>query len=234
MEADIPPGSDIDLDEALNGAKDIIERRINEFGVAESEITRQGGNRIAVQLPGIEPDEALDKIGRTALLQFCQAVEDDAGNFAVVEGGKAVYEPHSCEPERDEAGNILTDPGATILFLPQEALYDPQNPDVRGTDDVVWTPAKANLKGVETELTGRFLERNTFVTADPITGRPNLVFNLNSDGAGLFEQITERLLGKPLTFFLDGEPILGADGHIIAPGVQSVISDQGQITGLTL
>jgi len=234
MEADIPPGSDIDLDEALDGAKDIIERRINAFGVAESEITRQGSDRIAVQLPGIEPDEALDKIGRTALLQFCEAVEDDAGNFAVVEGGTALYESHSCEPQRDDAGNILTEPGATIVFLPQEALYDPQNPDVRGTDGVVWTPARAELSGAETELTGRFLERNTFITSDPITGRPELVFNLSSDGARLLEQVTERLVGKPLTFFLDGEPILGADGHIIAPTVQSVISDQGQITGLSL
>ncbi len=235
LEADVPPDSDIDLDEALDGAKDIIERRVNEFGVAESEITRQGNDRIAVQLPGIEPDEALDKIGRTALLQFCEAVEDDAGNFAVVDGGSAVYEPHTCEPQRDEAGNILTDPPeANVVFLAKQALYDAANPEASKINDVVWTPSKGVLKGAETELTGQFLQRNTYVRANPITGAPDLAFNLNSDGAGLFEQITQRLVGKPLTFYLDGEPILGADGHIIAPTVQSVISDQGQITGLTL
>lgn len=225
LEAEIPPGSDVDVDEAMEGAKDIIERRINAFGVAESEITRQGNDRIAVQLPGIAPGEAFDKIGRTALLRFCEAVEDDEGNFAVVTGGNVLYKPYSCEPQRDEAGNILTEAGATVQF---------QAPGAVDRDQIVWTPAKADLRGVDTELTGGFLERNTFVTADPVTGKPEMVFNFNSDGAHLFEQITERLVGKPLTFFLDEEPIRGADGHIIAPTVQAVISDQGQITGLTL
>ncbi|MDZ4278989.1 MAG: protein translocase subunit SecD, partial [Dehalococcoidia bacterium] len=63
-----------------------------------------------------------------------------------------------------------------------------------------------------------------------------LVFTWDGDGAKISEQVTERLSQRqyPLASFLDGEPIRGEDDTIIAPSVQSVITAQGQITGLTL
>jgi preprotein translocase subunit SecD len=36
----------------------------------------------------------------------------------------------------------------------------------------------------------------------------------------------------PLAIFLDGEAILDQDGHVIAPAVQSKITNSGQVTGL--
>src|SRR3990170_4123978 len=77
LEADVsqlPAGTDVD--QAMEGAKTIIERRINAFGVSETEVTREGKNRLAVQLPGIPPDEARELIGKTALLEFRQPVLD--------------------------------------------------------------------------------------------------------------------------------------------------------------
>ncbi len=57
--------------DATDRAKEIIENRINEFGVREPHIQKQGENEIVVQLPGItDRQHALDLIGRTALLEF--------------------------------------------------------------------------------------------------------------------------------------------------------------------
>jgi len=81
LEADtsrLPP--DIDVDAAVEGAKDIIENRVNAFGVAETEIQREGVNRLSVQLPGISPEEARDLIGKTALLEFREPTLDAQGN----------------------------------------------------------------------------------------------------------------------------------------------------------
>jgi protein-export membrane protein SecD/preprotein translocase SecF subunit len=66
------------IDQRLDTAVGIIERRVNAFGVAESEIERQGTNRIAVALPGISPDEARSLVGRTAELQFKEVPRDPA------------------------------------------------------------------------------------------------------------------------------------------------------------
>jgi preprotein translocase subunit SecD len=61
-----------------------------------------------------------------------------------------------------------------------------------------------------------------------------LVFEWDEEGALLSEQITERLIGEPLGIF-DGEvALLGDDGLPLAPTVQAVITDRGQIEGLSL
>src|SRR4030067_350245 len=71
----LPAGSSVD--DAMDGVQDIVERRVNAFGVAESEIQREGSNRLAVQLPGISQQDARDLIRRTALLEF-RAPQRDA------------------------------------------------------------------------------------------------------------------------------------------------------------
>ncbi len=64
LEADVSKNPDVNLNDALNSAVDVVERRVNAFGVAESITERVGSNRISVQLPGISADDAIDKIGR--------------------------------------------------------------------------------------------------------------------------------------------------------------------------
>ncbi len=57
--------------EAVEAAMRVIESRIDQLGVVEPTIQRQGDRRIIVELPGIEdPDRALRLIGKTAQLEF--------------------------------------------------------------------------------------------------------------------------------------------------------------------
>jgi preprotein translocase subunit SecD len=58
-------------DFAVRQAVDTIRNRVDQFGVAEPTIQRQGENRILVQLPGVQdPARAKALIGKTALLEF--------------------------------------------------------------------------------------------------------------------------------------------------------------------
>jgi len=67
-------------DNAVRQALETIRNRIDQFGVSEPVIVKQGENQILVQLPGIEdPQRALDLIGRTAQLEFKLVDEDNAG-----------------------------------------------------------------------------------------------------------------------------------------------------------
>ncbi len=64
------PNAPVDND-AVNRALEIIRNRIDQLGVSEPLIQRQGERRILVQLPGVEdPDTAAGIIGKTALLEF--------------------------------------------------------------------------------------------------------------------------------------------------------------------
>ena len=57
--------------DAMDGVLRVIRNRIDQLGVAEPVITRQGRDRIVAELPGIEnPQRAIELIGKTALLEF--------------------------------------------------------------------------------------------------------------------------------------------------------------------
>ena len=65
-------------DSAINQALETIRNRIDQFGVAEPIVLRQGLKQIVVQLPGVkEPKRARDLIKETALLEFKMLDEDN-------------------------------------------------------------------------------------------------------------------------------------------------------------
>jgi preprotein translocase subunit SecD len=67
-------------DNAVRQALETIRNRIDQFGVSEPVIVKQGENQILVQLPGIkDPQRALDLIGKTAQLEFKLVDEENAG-----------------------------------------------------------------------------------------------------------------------------------------------------------
>ncbi|MDR7483544.1 MAG: protein translocase subunit SecD [Armatimonadota bacterium] len=70
--------------DAVDAAMRVIERRIDQLGVVEPTIQRQGTSRIIVELPGIdEPERAIRLIGKTALLEFV-----DTGAQRLPEGAR--------------------------------------------------------------------------------------------------------------------------------------------------
>ena len=70
--------------ENLQAARNIIENRVNEFGVAEPLVQTSGQNRIIVELPGLTAEDqqrALDLIGQQAVLEF-RLVRSQSHNLA--------------------------------------------------------------------------------------------------------------------------------------------------------
>ena len=64
-------------DDAMQRVVKIMEKRVNELGLTEPLIQRQGERRIIIELPGIkDPDSAIKTIGKTAMLEF----KDEDGN----------------------------------------------------------------------------------------------------------------------------------------------------------
>lgn len=81
-------------DNAVHQALETIRNRIDQFGVSEPVIVKQGENQILVQLPGIkDPQRALELIGRTAQLEFKLVDEDNTAGYtggAVPEGDEVL------------------------------------------------------------------------------------------------------------------------------------------------
>ena len=78
-----------------------MRNRVNELGVAEPIIQRQGLDRIVVQLPGVQdPTQAERILGATATLEFRLVCENENA-FEAEEKGRA---PIGCELFNDRAG----------------------------------------------------------------------------------------------------------------------------------
>ena len=82
---------------ATEQALETIRNRIDQFGVSEPDIRRQGEKRILIQLPGIKDTKrAKDLIGRTALLEFKLLDEVNDVNSAlkgsVPRGSEVLYQ----------------------------------------------------------------------------------------------------------------------------------------------
>src|SRR3989338_3673204 len=66
--ASIPEG---DRSDAMSSVREVIERRVNAYCVAEPVVQISGGNRLIVELPGVKDLEgAVKQIGLTPFLEF--------------------------------------------------------------------------------------------------------------------------------------------------------------------
>ena len=99
-EADLSQIESENYSQAMQGLRDVIERRINVLGVREPEIeTTQVGShhRLKVRIPGItDPQQAIEEIGRTPYLEFQELKPDfeeiQEQNQQVNETGEGEFE----------------------------------------------------------------------------------------------------------------------------------------------
>ncbi|MSQ15487.1 MAG: protein translocase subunit SecD [Dehalococcoidia bacterium] len=124
IEADVtqrPPG---ERSEAMKGVQQIIERRINAFGVSEPVIQSVGGNRLSIQLPGVtDVEDAKSLIGRTAKLDFREQELDATGVAKRDENGQVIWKPSTGilnGEQREITGSYLQN--AAIVPSPQTNL----------------------------------------------------------------------------------------------------------------
>jgi protein-export membrane protein SecD len=132
-DADVSKLSDEDRQSALAGVRDVIERRVNQFGVSEPVIqTNRSGEqwRVIVDLPGVKDvREAIQLIGETPLLEFREQTEPKP---KTAEEQKQ-YDEQVAAIER-QANDVLqraVAPGADFAALANEFSQDPGN---AGTD----------------------------------------------------------------------------------------------------
>ena len=88
--------------DAVAQAQEVIRNRVDQFGVAEPTIQRQGDNRIIIELPGVQDvQRAKDLVGQTALLEF-QLLEPSEDRTRLIQRIDQVLAPQEEEEEEEE------------------------------------------------------------------------------------------------------------------------------------
>ena len=186
-EADTSGVEPEEVPELMRVLRDVIERRINLFGVSEpivqversSFVTDEPIERLVVDLPGVtDVSEAVAEIGRTPLLEFKLYSAELAEDYSDLENVAGLLEP--------------TATSATTT----------------GTVEASAT-ATPPLPFADTGLTGRYLETANLEFAGGQSGQlanePLVAVRFTPEGRELFAEITRNNVGEQLGIFLDGE-----------------------------
>jgi preprotein translocase subunit SecD len=172
---------------SVEQAIEVIRNRIDQLGVTEPTIHRQGENEIIVQLPGIkDPKKALEIIGKTAQLEF-KLLDEETPLWKEL--------PSIIKSDEEEA------------FLNQWKNKIPEGDEVvfqkivnKETKEVYKRPY---IVKKDVLLTGDLLAE-AHVSIDQRFNEPYVSLRFNDAGAKIFEEITSKYVKKRLAIILDG------------------------------
>ncbi len=201
---------------SVDQALEIIRNRIDQFGVAEPVIIKQGEDNIVVQLPGLdEPERAQKLIGQTAQLEFKLVANDSGVNLPGMikraidsgqwqEGG-----------DRKELNLVLQ------AQLPENTEIYFQNIKDKETQKETEVPI---LLESPVLMTGEMI-KNAQMRFDGRFNQPYVSLDLTNQGGKLFAKITKDNIHRRLAIVLDGKVRS-------APTIQSeILGGSAQITG---
>lgn len=168
------------LNEAMTQAIEIIRNRIDQFGVAEPLIVRQGARWIVVQLPGVtDSQHAKELVGKTAQLEF-RMVDDSEKARAAMNKILELGNPFDGATPSTAAAKLV--PEGLALF--------------KGKDSAMYLLQK------EVPLTGASLDTAKVETGGEY-GMPVVAFKFKPDAAGKFSALTASNIGKHMAIVLD-------------------------------
>ncbi|WP_029664022.1 protein translocase subunit SecD [Cellulomonas sp. KRMCY2] len=228
-------------DDTISQAIDVIRQRIDASGVAEAEITSQGGSNIVVALPG-EPDEATLRLVRESAQMLFRPVIVQAAPEASEPAAAPTATPATDVVEPVDASDpawltdaLLADFQARDCTDPANlsggsALVGDQNAavvacDASGTTKYVLGPVEVQGSDIDSASSGLRVGPSGIQTNEWVT---NISFN--GDGAAAFRTVTTRLLElePPRNQFA-----MVLDGLVIsAPSVNAAITNgMAEISG---
>lgn len=169
-----------------------IRNRIDQYGVVEPTIQRQGEDRIVVQLPGIDdPQRAIELIGKTAQLTFHLFRDDvQVPDLAAQVDALLVARP-------ELKGNMRALNAAFAATLPAGVELRFQR-----VADGFAAQTVPVLVDAEPLLTGDTIT-DARVRLNPQYNEPYVALEFDSIGATAFEDVTSRYVGRRFAIVLD-------------------------------
>lgn len=171
-----------------------LRNRIDEFGVSEPSITRQGSRRIVIELPGVQdPSRARNLIGRTALLEFqlvappevTAKVIQDIDNY-LVENREDFNLQMLAEEAADTTAGEIEQNETELVDDPADTSDTTEADDVTSTERLFGETADTALAD---QQAGRFDQNRPFSSLLSLFGRQIVVLDRDRDRI-------EQILGR--------------------------------------
>ena len=202
-------------DDAIDRSLEILRNRIDQFGVSEPSIQKQGARRIILELPGIQdPARARDLIGRTALLEFKllvdpeQALEvrKDVDDFLKKRANAGKEAGESFEVVDETVSDAPIDAATEIADTSSEEALD-LSAEISGDSSKNGTASKADEISFDSEL-GVFTSLLSNFRGDLAVSAANM----NAVRTILSDPEVSRVIPNDIQFLWSAKPeIVGND-----------------------
>ena len=179
---------------AVNQSLEILRNRIDQFGVTEPVILRQGQDEIIIQLPGVkDPKRALSLIGQTAQLKFKLVDSSAAVNLPALIKQAEENGQWNVGESREKLNQVLAH------NLPKDsAIYFEKDVDAQtGLERKIPLLLKNQVL-----MTGEMV-KNAQVRVGGSFNEPYVSLDLTGRGSKVFGQITEKNVNQRLAIVLD-------------------------------
>ena len=175
--------SPAERDDAVVRAVEVLNNRIDKFGLTEPVIRRQGDDRIYVEIPGAADPKRINGIimGRGRLAFHIVDEEATSTLTAFLEKN-----PLAINDKLELADPSLIPAGTMVRKFYTKDKY--------GLDK--WT-GRYMVINATAGLDGNHIESAT-VSSDPITGQPEVVFSLDKEGGDTFYKLTSENVDKTM------------------------------------
>ncbi len=214
------PASSDDQNQAIDRAMEILNNRIDKFGVTEPQIRRQGSTQIAIEIPGAADPERVNTflMGKGSL------------NFHIVDQETSQILSTYFE---EHPGDVFAEDGSVkkLDFLDAGSVVRGYyTKDEYGIDQL----QRYVVVSEEIGLDGAHIQEAT-VANHPVTGKPVINFTLDQEGGEIFFKLTSANEGKTLAVLLDDKvKSMAVINEPIRERVQMSGFDRAEATNLAL
>jgi preprotein translocase subunit SecD len=182
-------------EDAMARALEVLNSRIDKFGLSEPVIRRQGDDGIYLEIPGTADPERINSIimgrGRLAFHIVNDEATEALNDYLAVN-------PSGIDDSLQVADASLVPAGCVVRKFYKKDKY--------GLDE--WT-GRYLVITAEPGLDGNTIQRAER-TRDSITGEPEIVFVLSGEGGEIFYALTSANVGKTMAVVLDDKVKAGA------------------------
>ncbi len=162
-----------DVDSTLQGLRDVMERRVNLFGVKEPLVQiekKQGNPRLIIELAGVQDvSQAIKMIGETPVLDFRE------------------------ERPKEETDKILA---------VKEKVKGKKWDEIQKIPDWQLAFEDPYFKESSPPLTGKYL-KGAKMDFNQTTYEPVVILNFDKEGTKIFDELTKKNVGKKLAIYID-------------------------------
>ncbi len=222
--------------DAVDRSLEILRNRIDQFGVSEPNIIKQGNRRIVIELPGVQdPGRARDLIGKTALLEFKLLAESEVYSTLIDRIDRQLLRERGIEPDTLEDTTEIAELDTTAAAVEIDTTQHVAQDTVIDLKDLFGGESDLFAETEGVSIDAALLEEAPFKALLRDIGQDLVAVPISNYAAVnniIHRKEVQELIPRNVQFLWHKEAITGPDGQYYRP--LYLVKSEAELTGAAI